>query len=117
MVVGGSALLMAIGHADAWRSTRAEIVRNGPERALLDEIEGEPACMLVVTPRSRLGTRNRHDGCEVIQGLTELRQGEGLWCVPWAGPYAGPGCVRTAVWDKLAERYVVNEVVPPEASQ
>jgi hypothetical protein len=97
------ALLLAIGHLEGWRGMRSEYVRTGPERALLAQMEARPECTWTITPRNRLGTRLRHDGCEVVQGLGERRHGDGFWCTTWPGePPAGGACVASARWERHA---------------
>ena len=46
------------------------------ERALVDDIEVCEGDVWSVYPRTHKGPRSRHDGCEVIQGLTNCRAGQ-----------------------------------------
>ncbi|MDP2311793.1 MAG: hypothetical protein Q8P41_02735 [Pseudomonadota bacterium] len=93
-------LLLCVGVVDAWRATRSEVFKLTPERVLLARIAARPDCDWVVTPRAGLGTRLRHDGCEVLQGLGAPRHGEGFWCDTWAvAPPPERACTARAVWD------------------
>jgi hypothetical protein len=66
-----------------------------------------PDCTLVLTPRADLGTRERHDGCEIVQGVSTRLQRQGLWCTAWEAPPADlTGCVVHARWQKGA--YVIE---------
>ncbi len=46
-------------------------------------IEKCPGEVWRITPRRHPGPRMRHDGCEVVQGLTDLRAGIDFSCVNW----------------------------------
>ena len=48
------------------------------ERPLIELVRRCPEETWSVVPRPHPGPRNRHDGCEVIQGLTPLRAGQGI---------------------------------------
>ncbi|MDP2305928.1 MAG: hypothetical protein Q8P18_07850 [Pseudomonadota bacterium] len=100
------ALLIYLGVVDAWRGARSESVRMAPERKLLAEMLERPDCDWVIQPRTGLGTRQRHDGCEILQGLGDARHGDGFWCAPWGPPPATErSCVADARW--MDKRYVV----------
>ena len=40
----------------------------------------------LLSPRTGLGTRDRHDGCEILQGITGWRHGREFWCDKWPLP-------------------------------
>jgi hypothetical protein len=93
------ALLIAVGVLEAARGTRVEFTRMAPERELLAAMLERPDCDWLITPRTGLGTRQRHDGCEVLQGLGDARHGDGFWCAPWGPvPPRGLACSAEAVW-------------------
>lgn len=91
-VLGLGALGFAVygaddGLGDAARS--AGLSR--PERALADEIAAcAPGCFPAVRPRRGLGTRDRHDGCEILQGSSTFLHGRDFWCTTWATDGAAP---------------------------
>jgi hypothetical protein len=105
VLVAFSVGFVAVGHGHAWESTREEMVTSKPERVLLRKVG--PDCTLVLTPRADLGTRERHDGCEIVQGVSTRLQRQGLWCTAWEAPPADlTGCVVHARWQKGA--YVIE---------
>jgi len=107
LVLVGS-VLVGVGLVHGWRLTRAEVWRIRDERELSTMMVARPDCVWVVTPRTGLGTRARHDGCEVLQGLGAARHGDGFWCATWAPPPAmgGEACVAEARWER--ERYEIT---------
>lgn len=54
-----------------------------PERVALQQMAACPDCVWWVVPRQGLGSRTRHDGCEVLQGLSPMRHGVDFWCAAW----------------------------------
>jgi len=76
--------LGAYGVVDGWRAAGREQERLEPEARVAESMEQScPDCTWWVEPREGLGTRDRHDGCEILQGITDLRHGEGFWCGAW----------------------------------
>jgi hypothetical protein len=106
VLVGG--VLVGVGLVDGWRLTRSEVWRIRDERQLHTMIVARPDCTWIVTPRTGLGTRARHDGCEVLQGLGAARHGDGFWCATWGPVPAGGGeaCVAEAAWE--GEQYEIT---------
>jgi hypothetical protein len=85
-IIGAVALISSIafiqqGFNNAHRSTRS--VRW--EARLVEEMSACTECRYLIKPRKGLGTRNRHDGCEIIQGLGTSLHGDQFWCQLW-GP-------------------------------
>jgi hypothetical protein len=78
---GLSGHFIAQAHDNAKRSTRAAKW----ERRLVRKMNRCAECRWAITPRRRIGTRDRHDGCEIIQGLGEFKHGEDFWCTTWPG--------------------------------
>ncbi len=113
------AILVTVGHLDARESLRAEHDRILPESRLLLRIDAPPECEWVITPRTGLGPQNRHDGCEVLQGLSARRHGDGFWCASWGAPgeagAEGATCVRTATWS--GQEYAVSRPAPVRPGQ
>lgn len=92
--------MIAYGQRDAWLDVQAEGGRIGVERRLYRAMLARPDCDWRLTPRRELGTRSRHDGCEVVQGQGALRHGEGFWCTTWAPPPPpAKACVAEAAWN------------------
>ncbi len=101
------AIMLGVAHWDGWQTLKSEAWRTVPERALHAKIKARPDCEWRVTPRMELGTRSRHDGCEVLQGQGLPRHGDGFWCTAWSHPpRPKKACVAEAVWD--GEQYVVQ---------
>lgn len=78
------------------------------ERALVDDIESCEGDVWSIYPRIHNGPRSRHDGCEVVQGLTNLRVGEEFSCIPWM--WGGPAATLIASWDDETEQYEIERV-------
>lgn len=58
-----------------------------PERALALQLElAPPQGPWLLVPRQGLGTRDRHDGCEILQGITGWQHGVDFWCEGWPSP-------------------------------
>ena len=70
------------------------------EVELAEEWAAHPERQWVVHPRSGLGTRSRHDGCEILQGLTERIHGRDYWCAPWLEDEPIPAGLWQARWRK-----------------
>ena len=75
---------------------------------LVRVVEGCPDETWSIVPRKHPGPRRRHDGCEVLQGLTNLRAGEEFVCEPW--DWGGPEPTLRAVWSYKARVYEVERV-------
>jgi len=75
---------------------------------LVRVIETCPEETWSVVPRKHPGPRRRHDGCEVIQGLTNLRAGIEFVCEPWE--WGGPEPTLRAVWTRKEGAYIVERV-------
>ncbi len=112
----GLAVLLAIGLEDAQRRMRVETYRVRYEKAALRLMEECPGCVWWVLPRSGLGTRSRHDGCEVIQGISDLREGEDFYCAAWVDPDEAmefySQCGGTIRWDSDQRAYVSERHIP-----
>jgi len=81
IAVGLGAHFVLQGFDNARRSTRSAKW----ERKLVRQMTACTDCTWAITPRRRIGTRKRHDGCEIIQGLSEFQHGEDFWCTSWPG--------------------------------
>lgn len=81
-----------------------------PERVLAEQMQACAGCTFAVSPRTGLGTRDRHDGCEILQGITDLHAGQDFTCTTWPGAPL-PGVNHEAVWQEGG--YVVREVTGP----
>jgi hypothetical protein len=112
-----TAALLAAGSAawyvrDGWRDARGAVEAVRPEVELLQQLEGcGPDCRLELHPRRGLGTRDRHDGCEIVQGLSQRLHGRDLWCANWPGSPTAPPTHR-ATW-RRGEGYLLEELPPP----
>ncbi len=74
---------------------------------LAKEWRAHPERKWQLTPRAGLGTRSRHDGCEILQGLTEDVHGQDFWCTPWTD--TAPEGLWQAKWRKGGYR-----ISPPQ---
>jgi len=81
VAVGLAVHFVPQGFDNARRSTQA----SRWERALIKQMNQCSDCTWHIRPRRGLGTRNRHDGCEILQGLSDYRHGIDFWCTTWPG--------------------------------
>lgn len=108
----GLMVMLSISLVDSGRRANVEGLRVRQERAAVATMDECPGCTWWVVPRKRLGTRGRHDGCEVIQGITDMRHGREFFCAPWVADgdssalYAT--CSGTVRWDTAKREYVVE---------
>ena len=70
------------------------------ETRLLEKIDRCDDCRFVIRPRTKIGTRDRHDGCEILQGISELRHGDGFWCDRWGDRPSTFTPTHTARWKR-----------------
>lgn len=93
---------------DIYIDIKAFNKHNRWERALVEEINQCEGDVWSIYPRIHKGPRARHDGCEVVQGLTNLKAGEDFSCVPWG--WGGPTATIIANWDDETESYDIERV-------
>ena len=78
------AIVMVVGFSrQGFQNARVSIKGVKHEARLLEKIERCGDCRFVVRPRTKIGTRDRHDGCEILQGISTLRHGDEFWCQRW----------------------------------
>jgi hypothetical protein len=75
---------------------------------LVRTVESCPDEVWSIVPRRHPGPRRRHDGCEVLQGLSDLRAGQEFVCEPW--DWGGPEATLRAVWTSKEKAYIVERV-------
>jgi hypothetical protein len=80
------------------------------EVSLAEAWAAHPERRWLVIPRAGLGTRSRHDGCEILQGLTERVHGRDFWCQPWVE--AAPEGLWRAEWSRGG-----YQTSPPQGGQ
>lgn len=117
----GLAVMLGSGLEDARHRMRAEAYRVRYETPAVTAMEECPGCTWWVLPRRGLGTRARHDGCEVIQGTSNMLAGSQFYCAPWVKPedaaelYAN--CSGTIRWNSGTRSYLIerhlNGSLPP----
>ncbi|MDP2311794.1 MAG: hypothetical protein Q8P41_02740 [Pseudomonadota bacterium] len=102
------------GLTDAWGAAAREARWTRPERAALDLMETCVGCRWWVEPRTGIGPRDRHDGCEILQGVSDLRHGEEFLCAAWPADAAGASsCQGRVAWNgKAYEVTVVTAQAP-----
>ena len=71
-----------------------------------------PGCIWWVVPRPKAGTRARHDGCEVIQGISDMVEGEDFYCASWVDSEQAmelySQCGGTLRYDDVTQAYVAE---------
>ena len=104
-VLGAIAAVMFTvqGFDNAKRSTRA--VRW--EARLVDSMNACSNCTYIIKPRTGIGTRDRHDGCEIIQGLSMALHGQQFWCQEWEKTPTDFQATHAARWRKGG--YVIRD--------
>ncbi|MFZ5481536.1 MAG: hypothetical protein ACOZNI_32540, partial [Myxococcota bacterium] len=92
--------LAVVGVIDAADVARIDYRATRAERVALETMADCEDCTWYVVPRAGFGPRERHDGCELIAGLSSLRRGRDFWCAVWPGDaeheHEATGVVR---WD------------------
>lgn len=125
--VGVLAALWGLGYGiwDSWDSVQDERWQVRFELAALEQMAECPDCVWWVEPRTGMGTRDRHDGCEAMQGLSILLHDQELRCARWIRaadwPTEQAECTASVVWNSEAELYEVqlgrpNRPLPPPDS-
>ncbi len=71
-------------------------------------IESCPGDVWAMRPRKHPGPRRRHDACEVVQGLTNLRAGQDFDCETWK--WGGPEPTIRVEWDRGQKVYVYERL-------
>ncbi len=100
VLIAGS-VFMAQRVEDAGIRVALETVYRRPEEGALTMMNQCPECVWWVDPIIAIGTRNRHDGCEAVQGMSDMRVGTDFWCAVWLDPKEAP--LRYAETDATAE--------------
>ncbi len=103
LLASAGVLFVQQGFDNARRSTRS--VRW--EKRLVETMQDCPDCSYLITPRTGIGTRDRHDGCEIIQGLGTDLHGERFWCMRWGSVPEDYSATHAARWRKGG--YVVRD--------
>lgn len=110
------AITLAVHVSDGGRRAKVEGGRVVKERGAVALMEDCPGCTWWVLPRRKMGTRERHDGCEVIQGITDMRHGDEFYCAPWVEPENAmslySSCSGTIRWDGGKREYVMERHLP-----
>ena len=78
------------------------------EASLIEEMKRCPNDFWGIDPRRHPGKRNRHDGCEVVQGLSDFRAGFEFSCMIWNGP-TRPVTLR-ASWSEDDRTYHIRRI-------
>jgi hypothetical protein len=69
--------------ADGWIAAHHASRMVRWERVVVLRMEQCPDCYFQIEPRVDLGTRARHDGCEIIQGISNWHHPEDFHCQSW----------------------------------
>lgn len=85
--------------ADGWVAAHKANRAVRWERVLVLQMEQCDNCYYEVRPRRGLGTRDRHDGCEILQGISDWHHPTDFFCTTWPGePLRTP--THRARWKK-----------------
>jgi hypothetical protein len=103
--LAAAAILCAVSWwNDGTRNAQTSVRYVRPEIALARALVERAGRPVRVVPRRGLGTRKRHDGCEALQGVSDLRQGTDFACDGWPGADALATEI-TAEWDADTRTY------------
>ncbi len=112
--VGILAGLWGLGYGiwDAWDAVPDERWQVRFELAALEQMATCPDCVWWVEPRTGMGTRDRHDGCEAMQGLSTLLHGDELRCARWIRAQDWPteqaACNASVIWNADTDQYDIQ---------
>lgn len=93
---------------DGWNESVTFVNMVRWEIDLARDMSACPGDVWAMNPRTNPGPRRRHDACEVIQGVTELRAGRDFACLKWGQTQPGPTLI--AHWRHPERRYRVERV-------
>ena len=108
VLVGGLTVLSLWGLYDAYTDYKYYKKSIRWEIQLLSDIQKCSSDNWAITPRPHPGPRNRHDGCEVIQGLSNLKVGQEFDCTTWE--WGGPEPTISAIWNTETRKYDIQRV-------
>ena len=110
-MLGLAALLVAMMVYDGWWRVQREVGGMHRERAAVALMRRCPECTWWIEPRKQFGPRLRHDGCEVIQGISEFRHGTHFYCAEWVeggeAESVRARCTSRVLWQEDRETYMV----------
>ncbi len=107
-LVGGLLILSAWSFRDAYTDHKYYRKSIRWEIELVKEIKSCPEETWAIHPRPHPGPRERHDGCEVIQGLSNLKVKDDFECLTW--DWGGPEATLKAVWNKNMKQYQIQRI-------
>jgi hypothetical protein len=94
------------------QQTRRQSKRNSREfrfeRKLTRYIEECSDCQILVFPRKGMGTRDRHDGCEILQGISTLVHPQDFTCGSWEESIDETLFTHQAEWTDRSTGYEVT---------
>jgi hypothetical protein len=106
-VVGG-ALISSLAFVDqGFNNAQQSIANVRHEARLLKKMQRCADCRFLIKPRKDIGTRDRHDGCEILQGLGTVLHGTDFWCQRWGAAPDSFDASHAARWRKGG--YVIRE--------
>ncbi len=110
------AVFLGVAAWESQREARVETRGSAWERHAARLMDAQcPECVWLVYPRGHIGTRDRHDGCEILQGVLGWHHGKDFVCATWpdAATYTTQGEAR---WTGMGYR-VLREPIPGMESQ
>lgn len=113
--VAGRAALAVVGIAltgwsarDGWNEAARHVNYVRWELDLVPDMLACTGDVWGMKPRVNPGPRRRHDGCEVVQGVTHWRAGRDFACLKWG--QATPEPTLIARWNRTDRRYRIERV-------
>jgi hypothetical protein len=95
---------------DGIQDVRLNLRMMKAEVRLVASMRACPGDTWAIKPRVHPGPRRRHDGCEVIQGITTWRAGVDFECTTWGWDWAGPAPGLRATWHPRHDAYDVERL-------
>lgn len=93
---------------DGWNESVRHVNYVRWELDLIPQMQACTGDVWALKPRVNPGPRRRHDGCEVVQGVTHWRAGRDFACLKWGQEL--PDTTLIARWDRHDDRYRIERV-------
>ena len=105
-----SVIFSLIGTQQAFKHTRRDTRNFRFERKLAKKIYECTDCRFLVIPRKGMGTRDRHDGCEVLQGVSHLMHPKDFSCKLWMDNIDKSKFTHQAKWIDRKKGYQLTSI-------
>lgn len=94
------------------RYTQFKLYQIKHEILLVEKMNTCLDCRFLVVPNKELGTRNRHDSCEIIQGISNMMHPNDFTCELWKPEIDRSLFTHTAQWISYQKGYHIRPHQP-----